>query len=316
MALSQKILDEMKAFRTSTAPLMFKCITNRNFFIDALEERCKEPININQSKASLCGAAAFMYCIAREKPDEYAKYVLDLANTGKASLGNLKIAPGSGPFAADTQASPVDWVALASLRDASNTLLGVKGDGSKAAGITDGGTLANWFKETGWFKDVRDYSSNGKKMPMNNLLEINGLPRSYVCLCIQKNIITDPNYDDKGNLPDHWVVLGDCSRQNSTGTNGIDGSAIGVYVPNTQDPKEYPTPFTGGNFDATFTPFLGDKNSAVNSMAFSDKNNKYRELENKQLSLDIYTWGDRYQINTTVKNFLKSYFGFVSAQWQ
>ncbi|MDR3213434.1 MAG: hypothetical protein LBT71_05900, partial [Azoarcus sp.] len=65
-----------------------------------------------------------MYCIARENPDAYGEYVLDLAMTGEGRIGNLVVKPGTdcrkaGPDAKNI--APVDWVALASLRDTSNS---------------------------------------------------------------------------------------------------------------------------------------------------------------------------------------------------
>jgi len=341
MALSQKTLDKMNVFMASTAPLMFKCITDRNAFINDLKDRCNDPTKIAQEETNLCGPAAFMYCIAHEKPNEYAEYVLDLASTGKAYLGNMEVVPKpilSKPLSGDSvqthqtkdvftsdidQISPVDWVALAGLRDASNYLLRVSST-SDAAGITDGGTLANWFKKTGWFKNVRDRSSNGGKMPMNNLLEINGLPASYVCLLVKATIIIKPNDIDKDllqNTPNHWVVLN--SNPNYTGTNGCNGSNILVYDPNDPNQKNYcPAVFSGGNFDMTFNPVLvGNAGAEAKARYLDERNNKYREIEKQELNIEVYTWGrDTYRqgalfwpINITVETFLKGYFGFVSA---
>jgi len=346
MALSQKIIDKMNAFRASTAPLVFKCIKDRNAFINDLKDRCNDPTNIAQEETSLCGPAAFMYCIAHERPNEYAEYVLDLASTGKAYLGNMEVAPKrnlSKPLSGDSvelppaqdvftagidRISPVDWVALASLRDASNYLFRMGRSTAEAAGITDGGTLANWFKKTGWFKDVRDDSSNGRKMPMNNLLGINGLPASYVCLLVNQTVITNPNNIEKdflGNTPNHWVVLDNSKNKNSIGTNKPHGSKILAYDPR-QSNYSYPAVFPGGDFDMTFNPALvGDGGAEAKSRYLDERNNKYRDTEKQQLNIEVYSWGQErlllyphlqnplWPINTTIETFLKGYFGFVSA---
>ncbi|MCL2591365.1 MAG: hypothetical protein FWD67_10960 [Betaproteobacteria bacterium] len=90
--------EEMKnQFKDANQTLVFKCISTstigREKFIEALESRRKYPWMINQGRSQLCGAAAFMYCIASESPDEYGKFVLGLAMHGTGSIGSLTNSP-------------------------------------------------------------------------------------------------------------------------------------------------------------------------------------------------------------------------------
>jgi hypothetical protein len=299
----------MDEFQNSTDTPAFICIEDKVAFIKDLKERCNNPISINQRKSSLCGPASFMYCIACEKPNEYAEYILDLAMTGKARLGNMEIAPSHTPSAKikNHEIAPVDWVALGSLRDDSNSFFTLDPD-SQIAGITISSTVAEWFQKTGWFKSVEDRAAT-RLQSMNNLLQINNLPTSYVCLLIRARIISAQQVSsDQGRIPDHWVVLGQCNGQGPIATNGmISGSQMCIA-------QQTPRPFQGGDIDPMPIRFGGEENAAYNNTYFYDKNSTYRKLEGQWLDFSVYTWGGVYSIKLTVEKFLENYFGFVSAQ--
>jgi hypothetical protein len=66
--------------------------------IDGIRIRVSEPWEIDQGGASLCGPAAFMYCLAKDAPELYAQYVCELYTTGKASInerGRTKHSPNN-----------------------------------------------------------------------------------------------------------------------------------------------------------------------------------------------------------------------------
>jgi len=64
----------LEDFKRKRGSLAFKCIEDsakaRKEFAEALEARAKAPWKINQGGAPLCGPAAFMYCIAKDRPTE------------------------------------------------------------------------------------------------------------------------------------------------------------------------------------------------------------------------------------------------------
>jgi len=215
-------------FRRSTGSLRFKCITGENSrekFAEALNDRLVNPALINQKQTPLCGPAAFMYCIASDRRDAYANYVLDLAEYGEGRLGELVIKPSAACCdATDTGgAHPVDWVALASLRDASNNFRSMSNAGKNIAGMTFGGELQGWFEATKWFTGgVVNTSRWAWSQSLENLIDINSRSDSHVCLLIRSAIIqkSSPSFADIGinkfgketpksltGFPDHWVVL-------------------------------------------------------------------------------------------------------------
>jgi hypothetical protein len=310
-------------FLNSTVPPAFSCIKNtrqdRDNFVDALDKRRKDPLLIHQQETSLCGPAAFMYCIAREKPDDYGIYVLDLAMTGKGRLGKLEAAPEAGCRNASVgKIAPVDWVALGGLRDSPGARLD-KHD-SQWSGMTRGATLAGWFKDTGWFEasNVTDFIPS-RSRPLDDLLRINMLPAGYVCLLLNSKVLTGKPTTWNGAT--HWVVLGDGDGKGG-GTNGNCGTRIRIQASNTIITdylhrkvmtcpiSETPTPVgnevvTPAGFDI---PIIDEK-----------KRKRKRELEQGKLDFLMYTWGgnrtvDKMHPNLTVEEFLKYYFGYVSAR--
>ena len=240
------IEDKKKRVLDVNTKLAFACIDAavpnniqeaRKKFVADLESRCNNPTYIAQGDSSLCGPAAFLYCVAREKPDDFANYVLDLALTGKGHLGGLEVAPGEECRNLDSltvgtrTTAPVDWVALASLRDSGNSFVSMKSVDSDLGGITFPSTLAGWFEKTGWFSDVRNEASKtGLYDPLYHLLSINALPLSYICLFINAKIMKN---EWMGPIPNHWVVLGDGAGTGG-GSNGNDGSVIRIATPGTK----------------------------------------------------------------------------------
>ncbi|MGK7286018.1 hypothetical protein ACSPAB_09960 [Buttiauxella agrestis] len=100
-----------------------------------IEEQIKNRFNHitypNQNVGSLCGPAAFFYCLQMDRPDVYAQAAKDLWQFGKTKIGALEIAPGdgcrhpAGDFY-DTFGPRIlglDWMTLAALRDSENRVL-------------------------------------------------------------------------------------------------------------------------------------------------------------------------------------------------
>jgi hypothetical protein len=358
MALYQ---DLKKEFLDPATKLAFKCIeANANLaqatdprvdFVKTLESRKTDPYLINQSNAMLCGPAAFIYCFACEWPEEYGCYVLELAIRGEGKLGNLKVSPGkscldnAGQPSTGWEIDPVDWVALASLRDSSNLVLGVDRPGASliasAAGATWPQRLTEWFRETGKFRNVQNCASFNKMAlrnsahenpwlldegrpvtragdPLKNLLSINSLPASYVCMLIDGDLLQ--SWDGGGGfVPTHWVVLGD-------GTSGNCGTRIRVVTGGSY--MQHPHTRTAMTCPRSETP--GERDAEVNRAAI---------LEGK-VDFMVFTWGSLdlndiykrdpkhsgggqptnykpidffYPAGLKVKDFLKSYFGYVAA---
>jgi hypothetical protein len=313
--MSPDVLKKMEAFKNSTDAPKFACILGkggtRKQFADDLTDRCNKPELIAQGRSSLCGPAAFMYCVAREKPDEYAHCVLDLAMTGKGNLGGLQVepTPGGRNELTEEKIAPVDWVALGSVRKMNRVDSGLEG-------MTFGNALMRWFNATGWFYAVNETSpASSKSQAMNDLFSINKLDTCYVCLLITSKIIErgQPGWGGA----DHWVVLGD-GKPNGGGTNGASGHQIWVQdaCPDIKDIRtciaqnrnvELPRYVAGGDRDL-YSESIGNRSR------YGGDKEKY---ENKLLSFKVYSWGEIKAIKdeaAVLKEFLKNYYGYVRAK--
>jgi len=179
--------------------------------VAGLRERVNDPHKQNQGAASLCGPAAFFYCVLNYKPELYVQYVIDLFTTGKARIGSLKVEPSlpCRVYQPPTdKIAPVDWIALASLRDSENTIMDYSSADDTTAGITRPGTLAGWLRDIA-YQGVRDdtnyYFCKGRK-------EVEAFDRDMridrdVCLLVNDNMLYPSKQKLKSMFCNHWIVV-------------------------------------------------------------------------------------------------------------
>ncbi len=215
----------IQAFQSGKEPLAFSFLNTPNMtrakIGEAIAKRVRAPETINQQGAPLCGPAAFMFCLANAHPWHYARYAIDLMTRGEAYLGQLHIKPSIGCRQADigTAIEPIDWVTLASLRDASNGILSMNGPGSSMAGITGAGTMASWFEQSGLFTHVGNMAQY-QPVSLERLLaaDLQASIGRYVCLLVRAAVlgavageVPVPKLNGMPRTlvgtPDHWVVM-------------------------------------------------------------------------------------------------------------
>ena len=178
--------------------------------VSGLKARLAKPSVIDQANTSLCGPASLMYCLATAKDAVYAQYVVELYQTGKATLGKLTVQPGSSckryAATAGDRIHPVDWVTLAGLRDSENDSFDYDTPSAEVGGITMPGDLIDWFKDSGFSKDTNKTNLVFNKWH-EDLVEAGSkyLQGHSVCLFINANMLNSPK--EGSAFPDHWVVL-------------------------------------------------------------------------------------------------------------
>lgn len=182
----------------------------RSEVVDGLRDRLTAPTLISQKDTSLCGPASLMFCLASAKPALYARYVVELYQTGRSTVGRLTVEPGTDCKAYQATAAsgihPADWVALASLRDSENDMLDYDAPSCEAGGVTMPGDLLDWFKDVGFSKDANVTNLVFSKDEAT-LRAASGRRdhNHHVCLFINANMLSNPGEDSL--TPDHWVVL-------------------------------------------------------------------------------------------------------------
>jgi hypothetical protein len=183
----------------------------RSSIARGLRERVNDPKTIDQDQASLCGPAAFFYCLLNTRPHLFVAYVIDLYRDGVGMINDLVVRPGNGcrdRTSDPSQIADVDWIALASLRDSTNSDLAYSSANREYAGITMPHDMVSWFRKAGFVR-VMDETNIiiGKKV--ETLVEANMqlVAARCVCMFVNANLISFRDYLGFSGFPNHWVVL-------------------------------------------------------------------------------------------------------------
>lgn len=209
----QKALDEILHLREKTGPFAFPNIA-KDDVLDGLENRVRNPYEIDQDNASLCGPASFFYALAKGDPEEYVRFAWSLYETGEATLNELQVKPSEAtkeyaPIPGMYQIEGVDWLVLASLRDSENRKFRYDEPSDQFAGITLPGEIEGWFEKSG-FRQIINKTSLVRSMDIKNLLAAHTYQAQQyaVALFINMNILV-PSIKKRlfAALPNHWVVL-------------------------------------------------------------------------------------------------------------
>ena len=179
--------------------------------ITGLRERVANPTTQDTSNVNLCGPATLFYCVLNDNPDLYTQYVIDLYTTGRARLGTLEVRPGTDCRNCRpdrSQIAPVDWIALASLRDSENTILDFDSVNDASAGITMPHSLASWLIACGYTQvrnETNVFITKGRS-ELDTVHQLR-LQARRVCLFINANMLDTGRNANRSLHPDHWVVL-------------------------------------------------------------------------------------------------------------
>ncbi|MBB3303954.1 MULTISPECIES: hypothetical protein [unclassified Enterobacter] len=167
----------------------------------------------NQGETSLCGPAAFFYCLQIDRPDVYKQAANELWLYGKTKINDLVISPSDGcrhPKGSfysygGERISGLDWITLASLRDSENLIMSYDEVDDQVAGITVWDKLTKWFEKAGYvkvFSNVGLLRSNVKDLAHLNEHARNGC--KVVCL-ISAGMLS--GFGPKETLSkNHWIV--------------------------------------------------------------------------------------------------------------
>ena len=206
MRLDQMLLD----FEKKSPGTAFPHIP-RSKIVSGLRVRVAAdgPQYISQRGSSLCGPAAVMFCVATRDPEMYAKYVMDLYDNGEAQFGTLTVKPGEACRTYDPKRiHPVDWVALASLRDSENRYMDYASVDNDAAAITVPSTIKSWLQAAGYSQLYASTQLFGSMVQTDIEIGRAGAARNQgndVCLFINAKMLVSMGALTA--IPDHWIVL-------------------------------------------------------------------------------------------------------------
>lgn len=189
-----------------------------------IEDRFYHRSYPTQNNASVCGSAAFFYCLQIDRPDIYAQAARELWRYGKTKIGGLKIEPSEGcrhPYGefhgSDIKTiSGLDWMTLAGLRDSENMLFSFDGLDSPVAGVTMWQTLAGWFEKAGYekiFSNVGPFQAGIQGI--NDLNEY--IYKGYKVVTLINDSLLKDSSSEKLIVPTHWIVWNGPVTQNPDG---------------------------------------------------------------------------------------------------
>ncbi|HDG1695039.1 hypothetical protein [Kluyvera ascorbata] len=172
-----------------------------------------------QASASVCGPAAFFYCLQKDRPDVYAQAARDLWRYGKTKIGELNIVPGkscrhpAGHFYDDI--SGLDWMTLAGLRDSENAIFSFDTLDSPVAGVTMWQILTEWFEKAGYEKV---FSNVGiAQAGVQGVRDLNKyVEQGYKVVTLINDGLLEGS-DNNTTLPTHWIVWDGTVMQDSNG---------------------------------------------------------------------------------------------------
>ncbi|MDR7015470.1 hypothetical protein [Acinetobacter sp. 3657] len=186
-----------------------------------LQSRLNEPLP-NQDQTSLCGPAAYFFCLISLSPSRYKLAVKQLWEVGQTKIGELDIKPSLNgsrrvknfyrPNGAPN-IPPIDWITFASLRESENLALTLSDPEQEVAGITLWTELSSWFKRTG-FKGLKTYPFylNGYNPSLIGEINQYAGEEYYVVTLISASLLSSGSSSGTQSFPDHWIVWTDKLR--------------------------------------------------------------------------------------------------------
>ena len=126
---------------------------------------------IDQKNHPLCGPVTFMHGVARHDIEEYVLYVTGLAENRRGDLGahTVKVKSGSNllgkhPGAGANEIREADYIALASLREASNIFAYRSASTNRTLeGMSSPASMMKWMRDAG-YSNVEDHVHDGWRL--------------------------------------------------------------------------------------------------------------------------------------------------------
>lgn len=185
---------------------------DRSDVASGLRVRIDDPDKINQAGTSLCGPADFIRDIAEDRPQDYARAVIQLFETGRTSIGKLDIKPGHDLKAhvlpATAGIAQADWVILSSIRDSDNWFFDYQSESDEASAMTLPHSKEDWLKDAGYREIINDTNVVACKDLPNASRASSLFSQGYkVALFINADMLKADAMNDASLTPDHWVAL-------------------------------------------------------------------------------------------------------------
>lgn len=185
----------------------------------------------NQKRSSLCGPAAYFYCLLKDRPDLYQKAVKQLWETGKVKIYKLEIDAKAAnkpqnffDEQGDQRISGLDWITLGSLRNSENLIWDYDNLTKGIAAMTTPGDMERWLRNSG-AKNLQNFITiSGNNL--EQLAKINKYAKQgYRVL----QLVSSPNIFGGAttqSYKSHWIVWESPLVSQSTGLSIDENSKL------------------------------------------------------------------------------------------
>lgn len=214
------------AFAARTAASPWKL--DRAAVAARLQELVDDPDKVDQDSLNLCGPAVFVHYWLMRDPLAVVRFAAQLYDTGASVVGSTAVEPDDDSLLGQDYAAiaaaagadfckPADWMILGSLRDAENLFLDFEGRPDEdVSAATTPGEVADWFRQTLLYREVRDEGNFFFTKGVEHLLNLAPSAGTDIALLInahmldQANVVNGPTKSSDFILnafPNHFIGL-------------------------------------------------------------------------------------------------------------
>jgi hypothetical protein len=158
--LQPHLEQRLRAFENSLHPSAWRYLDKQDI-LQGIRSRLADPYRVKQGTQPLCGPAAVVFELLRKQPDRYVDICRSLYETGRfqgytrpiIATPNLRRSHGN------LRMESLDWMLLATLRDATNLMLPLRPKSPallrNLAGMTTTWEMRGWVRELLGYGDTR-----------------------------------------------------------------------------------------------------------------------------------------------------------------
>jgi hypothetical protein len=201
------------AFATSSKKSLWPAL-NKDVLIGEMRARIRDPFQVNQGGQPFCGPAAVLFELVRRNPPRYVEICQSLFENGYLP-GTTQRIQSSTRLRQATQGNlhmpDVDWMVLATLREAEITIFPVEPNAPliirNLTGMTKSWELIGWVKELLGYRNVKYnhaflFSDLPAMQETDAVLKAGGVAFSLITA---EGLLNDRYLSFP--LPNHWIAL-------------------------------------------------------------------------------------------------------------
>jgi hypothetical protein len=201
----------LEAFRTRPSPAHIWPRLSKTALVTEIAQRLDNPFWVHQQSEPLCGPASIVFELVQKRPERYVSFCQALFEQGgfqgvNAWVGaeaDLRQRPNPGTMA------QVDWMLMATMRDAENLFFDVDSDSAfeALAGMTLPGAMQGWARELLGCSAVEFTSTEvwGEQDALKEARDT--VQRGGVAFLCINSLLLENRCSSWDFWPNHWVAL-------------------------------------------------------------------------------------------------------------